>query len=58
MKYSIVRGTPTEEEFVAIEHAMKMHKRQEMVPIIRKSLFGRPQLRRPLNQHFRFGNTK
>ncbi|CAB4679046.1 unannotated protein [freshwater metagenome] len=58
MKYSIVRGTPTADELKAIEHAMASHKREELVPTIRKSGFGRPQLRKPMNIHFRFGRTK
>ena len=58
MKYQITSGTPTTDELAAIEVAMSFHKREEVNPIIRKAGFGRPQLRKPLNIHFRFGRTK
>ena len=57
MTYSIVKGEPTEDEAIAIEQAMLNHKREELEPVIRKSSFGRPQLRRPLNDNFRFGRV-
>ena len=57
MQYSIVKGEPTAEELTAIEFAMSLHKREELVPVIRKSAFGLPQLRKPLHTHFRFGRT-
>ena len=57
MDYSIVKGEPTAEELTAIAYAMSLHKRKELVPVIRKSAFGRPQLRKPLHNHFRFGRT-
>lgn len=57
MNYSIVKGEPTVDEAIAIEFAMSHHKREELVPVIRKSLFGRPQLRKPLNDNFRFGRA-
>ena len=56
MEYSIVKGEPTAEELMAIEHAISLHKREELVPVIRKSAFGLPQLRKPLHNNFRFGH--
>ena len=58
MKYQIISGRPTTDELVAIEVAMSLHKREKLEPTIRKAGFGRPQLRKPLNIHFRFGRTK
>ena len=55
MEYTIIHGQPSPDEVIAIEHAMSLHKRQELVPVIRKSSFGLPQLRRPLHENFRFG---
>ena len=57
MEYSIVNGEPTEEELAAIEYALSLHKREELVPVIRRSAFGLPQLRKPLHTNFRFGRT-
>ncbi len=57
MEYLIVNGEPTAEELVAIEYALSLHKREELVPVIRRSAFGLPQLRKPLHTNFRFGRT-
>ncbi|MDO8646565.1 MAG: hypothetical protein Q7R42_08345 [Candidatus Planktophila sp.] len=57
MKYSIVKGEPTNDEAIAIEFAMSHHKREELEPVIQKSAFGTPQLRTPLNKNFRYGRV-
>jgi hypothetical protein len=57
MNYTIVKGEPTAEEAIAIEFAMSHHKREELKPVIRKSAFGAPQLRTPLNKNFRYGRV-
>lgn len=57
MKYTIVNGEPTVDEAIAIEFAMSHHKREELEPVIRKSAFGTPQLRTPLNNNFRYGRV-
>lgn len=54
MRFVIVKGKPTAEELIAIEAAMALHKREELTPVIRRSAFGLPQLRKPLNNNFRF----
>ena len=58
MEFSISKGTPTSEELIAIEAAMAVHKREEFVPIIRRSSFGAPQLRKPLIGSFQFNLRK
>lgn len=58
MKFSIAKGTPTPDELVAIEHAMSLHKREELTPVIQRSTFGLPQLRKPFNGNFQFGARK
>lgn len=55
MQFSITKGEPTADELVAIEAAMSVHKREELEPVIYRSAFGRPQLRKPMNNNFRFG---
>ena len=55
MKFEITSGNPTPEEIAAIEAVMDQHKREELKPVIRRSLYGRPQLRQPLPHQITFG---
>jgi len=55
MKFEITSGNPTPEEISAIEAVMSQHKREELKPVIRRSLYGRPQLRQPLPHQITFG---
>ena len=55
MKYEIVKGVPTAEELQVIQVAMSNHKREELIPVIRRSVYGLPQLRQPLPQQITFG---
>ena len=55
MKFEITSGNPTPEEISAIESVMAQHKREELTPVIRRSLYGRPQLRQPLPHQITFG---
>ena len=58
MEFSISKGDPTSEELAAIELAMAQHKRQELKPVIRRSLYGLPQLRQGLSHKISFGTRK
>ncbi len=55
MKFEITSGNPTPEELAAIEVVMAQHKREELTPVIRRSLYGLPQLRQPLPHQMTFG---
>ena len=55
MKFDITKGVPTAEELLAIQTAMSQHKREELTPVIRRSVYGSPQLRQPLPQQITFG---
>jgi hypothetical protein len=55
MKFEIVKGVPTAEELLAIQAVMSHHKREELIPVIRRSVYGSPQLRQPLPQQITFG---
>jgi hypothetical protein len=55
MKYEIIKGVPTAEELLALEAVMSQHKREELKPVIRRSVYGSPQLRQPLPQQITFG---
>jgi hypothetical protein len=55
MRIEITSGNPTPEELAAIEAVMAQHKREELKPVIRRSVYGMPQLRQPLPQQITFG---
>ena len=55
MRFDITKGAPTPDELAAIEAAMAVHKREELKPVIRRSVYGLPQLRQPLPQQITFG---
>jgi hypothetical protein len=55
MEFEITSGNPTPEELAAIKAVMPQHKREELKPVIRRSVYGLPQLRQPLPQQITFG---
>ena len=55
MRFEITKGVPTPDELAAIEAAMAVHKREELKPVIRRSVYGLPQLRQPLPHQITFG---
>ncbi len=55
MKFSITSGKPTDEELLALKAAIDHHKVQNLVPVIKRSIFGLPQLRQPLPRKITFG---
>ena len=58
MEFSITKGNPTPEELAALKTALVQHKREELKPVIRKSLYGSPQQRKGLRSHITFGARK
>ena len=55
MQFEITSGNPTPEELAAIERALAQHKREELTPVIRRSVYGLPQLREPLRHQITYG---
>jgi hypothetical protein len=55
MKFTIASGNPTEEEVIALQAALKDHKAVELKPVIKRSVFGLPQLREPLPNQITYG---
>ena len=55
MKFTITSGNPTPEELLALEAALKLQKPVELKPVIKRSLFGLPQLRHPLPHQITYG---
>jgi hypothetical protein len=58
MEFSITNGEPTPEELAAIQAVMSLHKREELKPVIRRSVYGLPQLRQALPHQITFGARK
>jgi hypothetical protein len=58
MEFSIIKGNPTPEELAALKFAMAQHKREELKPVIRRSVYGLPQLRQALPHQITFGARK
>ena len=58
MEFSIINGDPTPEELAALQTAMSHHKRAELKPVIRRSIYGLPQLRQALPHQITFGARK
>lgn len=55
MQFEITSGNPTAQELAAIQAVMAQHKREELTPVIRRSVYGLPQLRQPLPHQITFG---
>ena len=58
MKFTITSGNPNEEELLAIKDALNSHEMQDLTPVIKRSVFGLPQLRQPLPHQITFGARK
>ena len=58
MKFSVTSGNPTEEELLALQALLANHKPVELRPVIKRSVFGLPQLRQPLPNQVTFGARK
>jgi uncharacterized protein YukJ len=55
MKFTVTSGNPTSAELLALKAALDQHKVQDLKPVIKRSLFGVPQLRQPLPHQITFG---
>jgi hypothetical protein len=55
MKFTITSGNPTPEELQALEAALQERKLVDLKPVIKRSVFGLPQLRQPLPHQITYG---
>ena len=55
MKFAITSGNPTPEELLALEAALESRKVVDLKPVIKRSIFGLPQLRQPLPHQITYG---
>jgi hypothetical protein len=58
MEFSVIKGDPTAQELEALKAALAQHKREELKPVIRRSVYGLPQLREALSHQITFGARK
>lgn len=58
MKFSITSGNPTDEELIALQAVLANRKPVELRPVVKRSVFGLPQLRQPLPHQITFGARK
>jgi hypothetical protein len=58
MKFTVTSGNPTDEELLALRAVLANHKSVDLKPVIKRSVFGLPQLRQPLPHQITFGARK
>ena len=58
MKFTVTSGNPTPQELEAIQEALTVNSSEKLEPVIKRSLFGLPQLRKPLPHQIAFGTRK
>ena len=58
MKFTVESGHPSEEELIALHAVLANRKTVELKPVIKRSVFGLPQLRQPLPHQVTFSARK
>jgi hypothetical protein len=58
MKFTVASGNPSQEELLALHAVLTNRKKVELKPVIKRSIFGLPQLRQPLHHQVTFGARK
>jgi hypothetical protein len=58
MKFSVASGHPSDEELLALHAVLNNRKPVELKAVIKRSVFGLPQLRQPLPHQVTFGARK
>ncbi len=58
MKFTVTSGNPTTEELLALQVALTTRKPVDLKPVIKRSVFGLPQLRQPLPHQITYGARK
>jgi len=54
----VISGNPTADEMAAIELALANHKREELKPVVKRSIWAMPLLRTALPQQIKFGSGR
>jgi hypothetical protein len=58
MKFTVTSGNPTPEELAVLKEVLAERKPVELKAVIKRSIFGLPQLRQPLPHQITFGARK
>jgi hypothetical protein len=58
MKFTVTNGQPSDEELLALHAVLANLKPVKLKPVIKRSVFGLPQLRQPLPHQVTFGARK
>ncbi len=58
MKFTVTSGNLTPQELEAIREVLIANPPEKLEPVIKRSLFGLPQLRKPLPHQITFGTRK
>lgn len=58
MKFTVASGNPSDEEVLALHAVLTNRKPVDLKPVIKRSIFGLPQLRQPLPHQVTFGARK
>lgn len=57
-KFTVTAGNPSTDELAAIELALANHKREELKPTIKRSVWAMPLMRTQLPQQIKFGSGR
>ena len=57
-KFTVTAGNPSADELAAIELALANHKREELKPTIKRSVWAMPLMRTQLPQQINFGSGR
>jgi len=58
IKFSVIAGNPSVDELAAIELALANHKREELKPVVKRSIWAMPVMRTQLPQQIKFGSGR
>ena len=56
--FSVIAGNPSADERAAIEVALANHKREELKPVVKRSVWAMPLMRTQLPQQIKFGSGR
>jgi hypothetical protein len=56
--FSITAGNPSADELAVIELALANHKREELKPVVKRSVWAMPLMRTQLPQQIKFGSGR
>lgn len=58
LSFTVIAGTPSADELAVIEIALANHKREELKPVVKRSVWAAPLMRTELPQHIKFGSGR